>query len=97
MFYVVTHTRFSAEQRKDVLDLSQKAVEIAKEQPGFVSIRVHLAEDGSHTMTYWEWETERDHIACMGSDDWAPWNPKWQALLESGVSFDIATYKAIAE
>ena len=97
MFYVVTRTHFSQERKQEVLDLSHKAVAIAGKQPGFVSMRVHLAEDGSHTLTYWEWETEEDHIACMGSDDWAPWNPKWQALLESDVSFDLATYQAIAE
>ncbi len=97
MFYVVTRTHFSPAHRKDVLGLSHEAVAIAKKQPGFVSMRVHLASDDSHTLTYWVWRSERDHQACMASDDWAPWNPQWQALLESGVDFDLATYESIAE
>lgn len=96
MFVVLTRTHFADAQKDTVIDMSKDAVDIAKRQPGFIGIRIHLAHGAQHTMTYWEWETEQDHLNCMGSADWAQWNPKWQDLLANGVQFDLETYDVVA-
>ena len=96
MFKVVTRTHFPADKRDEVLELSRAAIEIARKQPGFQGMRVHLASDGSHTLTYWEWATEADHLACMESPDWSEWNGRWEANLADGMSFDLQTYEVFA-
>ncbi len=96
MFKVVTRTHFSPAQRETVLEMSKQAIEIARRQPGFQGMRVHLATDGSHTLTLWEWATEADHVACTRSPDWADWNPAWEKLMAEGASFDLATYEVFA-
>ncbi len=96
MFKVVTRTHFPAKHKEAILAMSRDAIEIAKKQPGFESIRIHLSTDGTHTLTYWEWATEQDHLNCTQSPDWGDWNPKWTALMSDGASFDIGTYGVFA-
>ncbi len=96
MFVVVTRTHFAPQQKEALVNLSKGAVDIASRQPGFIAMRVHLAHDATHTLTYWEWASEADHLNCTTSADWAPWTPEWEAFLAAGASFDIATYDVIA-
>jgi len=96
MFVVLTKTHFKDHHRDAVMEMSDQAVGIAKVQSGFVDIRVHVAHEDNHTMTYWVWETEQDHLNCMTSPDWSDWNPKWEALLGDGVEFELNTYDVLA-
>lgn len=97
MYIVITRTHFSADTKQDTLAMTDGAIEIASKQRGLISMRVHLAEDQSHMMTYWAWESEQDHLNCMNSDDWSEWNPRWESLIEKGVSFDLQPYSVLAE
>ncbi|NKC01789.1 MAG: hypothetical protein GKR90_25270 [Pseudomonadales bacterium] len=95
MFVVLTKIQFAPEQKETVVELSRDSAEIAKQQPGFIGIRTHLAHGDNHSMTYWEWETEQDHLNCTTSDDWAEYTPKWQALMENGAKFELDTYDLV--
>ena len=97
MFVVMTKTLFAPEHKAAIVGMSDMAVRIASRQPGFKGIRVHLAHDDSHTMTYWRWESEQAHLDCMSSPDWEDWNPRWAALLAEGVEFELDTYEVLAE
>ena len=97
MFVVVTKTHFADRQKLAVMEMSNDAIEIAKQQPGFIGIRIHLAHEANHTLTYWEWETQEDHLNCMSSADWGSWNPKWEAMLADGVTFELDTYEVVAQ
>lgn len=97
MYIVVTRTHFTDDTKDEALAMTDGAMEIASRLPGFVSMRVHLAQDESHMMTYWVWESEQDHLNCMNSTDWSDWNPKWEAMMTKGVTFDLDTYSLLAE
>lgn len=96
MFVVVTKTSFKPEYSERVVDLALESVAIFKQQSGLVSMRVHRAHDGSHIMTYLEWESESDHLACMASSDFAVLNAAWAEILHSGhAELQLSTYEVL--
>lgn len=97
MFIAVTRLTFGEELKSKVLDISERSVPVFRKQKGLKSLRAHLAHDGSHLMTYLEWESKEDHEACMVSPDWGSLNDEWDELLNSGkVIFELNTYDVIA-
>ncbi len=97
MYFVITRTHFTDTTKEQALAMTDSAVKIASNQSGLIVMRMHLAQDESHMMTYWVWESEQDHLNCMNSEDWDTWNPQWQSLMEKGVTFDLHSYSLLAE
>ncbi len=96
-FIVITHTHFVGPVGNEDLELLLASLPIFEKQPGLVSIRMHIAEDRSHTMSYMEWRSRADHEACMTSPDFADFQPRWSGLLSSGrATFKIDTYQPLA-
>ena len=93
MFIVLTKTGYTAKSKDRILEIARGSVPILKKQPGLVSHTQHLSHDDTHMMTYWVWQDEASHLACMSSDDWAPYNAQWAAMIESGeMTFYLKTY-----
>lgn len=96
MFVVVTRSTFSPDGETEILALAKKSVPIAKRQPGFVDMIVHINHGRTQLMTYWKWECRDDHEACMASDDWAAFMPSWEKLIsDDKLQFDIETYEVL--
>ena len=96
MFVVVTRSTFSRDIEGEVLALAKRSVPIAKTQPGFVDIVVHINHDRTQIMTYWKWERREDHEACMASDDWLALMPGWEKLIADGkLQFDMDIYEPL--
>lgn len=96
-FIVITRTQFVDAVGQEDLDLLLASLPIFEKQPGLISIRMHIAEDRSHTMSYMEWRSRADHEACMTSPDFAEFQPRWMGLLASGrAKFEISTYQPLA-
>jgi heme-degrading monooxygenase HmoA len=97
MFIVTTRTFYKYELNDHVLDLAKRSYPIFNKQKGLISIQIHKAHDGSHIMSYMNWESKEDHEACMVSPDFAPVNGEWQELFGTGkAQFELNTYETIA-
>ena len=93
---VVTRSHFDPSVEREVLALARQSKPIAEAQPGFQSMTVHINHDRTQLMTYWVWARREDHEACMESDDWNAFMPKWQALMDAGnLKFDLETYEIL--
>lgn len=96
MFIVLTRSTFSPDVEDEVLALAKRSAPIAKAQPGFVDMIVHINHDRTQLMTYWKWERREDHEACMASEDWAAFMPGWEKLIADGkLQFDLDTYEPL--
>ncbi len=96
MFVVVTRSTFSPDVETEVLTLANKSVPVAKRQPGFIDMVVHINHAHTQLMTYWKWARREDHEACMASDDWTAFMPSWESLIADGkLHFDLETYEVL--
>ena len=96
MFVAVTKITFDEAHRDKVVALARDSAPIFRKQPGLVSMTMHIARDGSHTMGYLVWESEADHLNCMQSPDFEGINPRFNTLFESGEGvFELATYETL--
>ncbi|CAM2063760.1 Antibiotic biosynthesis monooxygenase [Sulfidibacter corallicola] len=96
MFIAITKTYFDPEIKDRISKMTEESATLVRSLKGFVSRRTHLATDGSHFMTYWEWQTKEDHEACMTHPGWAEFNREWGELTESGkLRFELKTYETI--
>ena len=98
MSYVaISKVSFPASEKEGIKAVGLAMVEIAKTQPGFVSIAFHESDEGNETMMYWVWETKEDHENCMKSDVWLELMQKSRSLFSNQeVTFSITTYTRIA-
>lgn len=95
-FVVLTKTYFEPEQKQAVLTLAERSLPIFKAQKGFISLRFHISQDETHCMTYFEWESEEAHFACMDSEDWGPMREEWdQMFSKDSTRFELGTYKIL--
>lgn len=96
MFIVVTRSTFSPDVEAEVLALAIKSVPIAKRQPGFIDMIVHINHARTQLMTYWKWDNGEAHEACMASDDWQAFMPSWDELISDGkLRFDFDSYEML--
>jgi len=96
-YVAISKVSFPASEKEDIKAVGLAMVEIAKTQPGFVSIAFHESDEGNETMMYWEWETKADHENCMKSDDWTALMQQSGSLFQNeAVTFSITTYQRIA-
>ena len=95
LFTVVVRVRTpSADDRAQVLDICRATQQIFARQPGFVSSSLHGSPDGEEILSYLQWRTEADHVACMGSPDFrTPGGRRLTQMIEEGrVEMDVRSY-----
>lgn len=56
----------------------------------------HLSQDQTEAMTYFQWESLKDHENCYVSPDFAEINPAWTELMERGdLEFSLQVYNVV--
>lgn len=95
---VQTKTFFSEDVKEELLELTKSSFEIFTKQSGLISIQTSICRNDNHITTYFEWESEEAHKACMQSSDFEEWNETWQRLIEEGkIEWELNTYEVLKE
>lgn len=96
-FTVVVTLDFEPEHRGTVLESSQTMGDLFAQQPGFVSMKVHLNHDGNQLLTYLEWTNRASHEACQNAPQVQASGASIMGLLQSGqVRMSVQTYDVIS-
>lgn len=56
---VVTIFTVTPEHQQQLIDLLVRASQEVRKQPGFVSINIHKSIDGTHVLSYSQWESRQ--------------------------------------
>ncbi|QDT97803.1 antibiotic biosynthesis monooxygenase family protein [Gimesia aquarii] len=96
-FVAISKVKYPDSLKEEIHNIGLQMVPIAKQQPGFISIRFHQAHESNVTMMYWEWESKSNHDSCMASDAWADIMEQSKPVFEAeGTKFSIETYERLA-
>ena len=98
MSYVaISKVKYPPQFKQQIHDVALEMMDIAKGQPGFISIKFHQSHEISETMMYWEWQEKYHHEACLQSKQWDEiMDSSGRVLHSEGVELSIETYERIA-
>jgi len=96
VYTVIVRLKNAGVDMGELTEAARGGLAVFSRQPGFVSMTIHRSRDGSELLTYLQWRTEADHIACTRSPEVMAQSGDMMQLLQSGrVSMEMQTYEVI--
>ena len=83
-----------------VIDHATEGLDIFSEFDGFIAGTTHVSDDGERVIQYLQWDSKKDHEACMNDPSWNEDEPsiRFLELMEAGViTVDVRIYDVVAE
>jgi|GEM_PF-3878700 len=96
VFTVMVRITIEPEDQASLIEMMKKMQPVFQRQPGFIASAMLKSRGGTLAVNYLQWRSERDHEACMNSDEVAEAAKEFTALMEAGrASMEVQTFEVI--
>lgn len=97
VFTVMVRVETPPERQQELVEISKRVAPVFARVPGFVSYHLHRGREGGVVISYLQWRSEDDHLACMSNPEVMAAGVEWMAFVsEAQAKLSVETFEVVS-